>query len=113
MRYALLVCFDENVEVTEEESSRRYAAYAGFVDGASARGVLRDSVRLQPTATATTVQVRHGNLVIADGPFAETKEQIAGFYIVDCEDLEEAIDLASKVPGASHGTIEVRPIWEM
>jgi hypothetical protein len=113
MRYALLVCFDESVEVTAEESSERFAAYRDFADQTTATGFLRASVRLQPTATATNIQVRRGDLVIADGPFAETKEQIAGLYIVDCKDLDEAIDVASKIPGASHGTIEVRPVWEI
>jgi len=112
MRYALLVCFDESVEVSEEESSQRFAAYQAFAEEAAAKGLLRDSVRLQLTTTATNVQVRRGDLVITDGPFAETKEQIAGFYIVDCKDLDEAIDVASRIPGASHGTIEVRPVWE-
>ena len=113
MRYALLVCFDESVEVTPEESSARYAAYQAFADETTAKGLLRESVRLQPTTTATNVHVRRGDLVIADGPFAETKEQIAGFYIVECQDLDEAVEVASKIPGASHGTIEVRPVWEM
>lgn len=80
---------------------------------------LRDSGRcvaseaLEPVATATTVRVRHGKVSVSDGPFAETKEQLAGFYLVDCKDLDEAIEAASKIPGATHGSIEVRPIWEM
>jgi hypothetical protein len=78
-----------------------------------ARGVLVSRERLRPTSRSTTVQVREGNLVIADGPFAETKEQIAGFYVVECEDLDEAIEVASKIPAAQYGTIEVRPVWEM
>ena len=59
------------------------------------------------------MQVRNGEVLTADGPFAETKEQMGGFFLVDCKDLDEAIELASKIPGARHGTIEVRPIWEM
>jgi len=58
------------------------------------------------------VRVRDEGLVVADGPFAETKEQIAGFYVVDCEDLDEAIEIAARSPGARYGTIEVRPVWE-
>jgi len=69
--------------------------------------------RLRPATSATTVQVRDGDLVIADGPFAETKEQIAGLYLVDCRDLDEAIEVAAKIPAAQYGTIEVRPVWEM
>jgi len=63
--------------------------------------------------TATTVRVRDDEVVTSDGPFAETKEQLGGFYLVECKDLDEAIEVASKIPGARHGSIEVRPIWEM
>ena len=78
----------------------------------TARGILLGGERLRPTTTATTVQVRGGDLVIADGPFAETKEQIAGFYLIECVDLDEAIEVASKIPTADVDTIEVRPVWE-
>ena len=67
---------------------------------------------LHPVHTATTLRVRDGTLTMTDGPFAETKEQLAGFYLVECKDLDEAIEVASKIPGAKHGSIEVRPIWE-
>ena len=76
-------------------------------------GVLISRERLRPTSLSTTVRVRDGGLVVADGPFAETKEQIAGFYIIDCEDLDEAIEIASRNPGARYGTVEVRPVWEI
>ena len=76
------------------------------------RGVLRSGERLRPTTDATTVRVRAGEVLVADGPFAETKEQVGGYYLVDCRDLDEAIEVASKIPAAGHGTIEVRPIWE-
>ena len=66
-----------------------------------------------PTTDATTVRVRDGEMLTSDGPFAETKEQIGGFYIVDCDDLDEAIEVAAKHPGRHDGTLEVRPIWEM
>ena len=78
-----------------------------------ARGVLQGGERLRPTADSTTVRVRDGEVVTSDGPFAETKEQIGGFYAVDCKDLDEAIEVAAKIPGARWGSIEVRPIWEM
>ena len=113
MRYVLLVCDDENVELSPEGVEHRYAAYTAFQDEAEARGVLASRERLRPTSSSTTVRVREGDLVIADGPFAETKEQIAGFYVVDCENLDEAIELAAKIPAAQWGTIEVRPVWEM
>jgi hypothetical protein len=84
-----------------------------FQDEMQARGVLLARERLRPTTLSTSVRVRDGGLVVADGPFAETKEQIAGFYIVECEDLDEAIEIASRNPGARYGTIEVRPVWEI
>ena len=113
MRYALLVCIEENTELTEEDVERQYAEFMGFQDEMEARGVLVTRERLQPTSLSTTVRVRDQGLVVADGPFAETKEQIAGFYIVDCEDLDEAIEIASRNPGARVGTVEVRPVWEI
>src|SRR5262249_24070753 len=112
MRYALLVCDDESVELSPEEETTQVAAYAAFQTQMEARGVLVRRERLRPTSTATTVRVRAGNLVIADGPFAETKEQIAGIYFVECADLDEAIAVASQIPAARSGTIEVRPVWE-
>ena len=66
-----------------------------------------------PPATASTVQVREGEVLTTDGPFAETKEQVGGYFLVDCADLDEAIEVASKIPTAKAGTIEVRPIWEL
>jgi hypothetical protein len=75
--------------------------------------VLQGGERLQPVTTATTVRVRDDEVVTSDGPFAETKEQLGGFYLVECKDLDEAIEVAAKIPGARHGSIEVRPIWEM
>jgi hypothetical protein len=113
MRYALLVCDDENAALSEERRHERFAAYTAFQDELEARGMLVSRERLRPTSSSTTVRVRDGGLVIADGPFAETKEQIAGFYIVECEDLDQAVELAGKIPAAQYGTIEVRPVWEM
>ena len=113
MRYALLVCVEENSDQTEEDIDRQYAEFMGFQDEMEARGVLVSRERLRPTSLSTTVRVRDEGLVVADGPFAETKEQIAGFYIIECEDLDEAIEIASRNPGARYGTIEVRPVWEI
>jgi hypothetical protein len=113
MRYAMLVCNDENAAVGPEESSATFAAFAAFAEEMEARGVLVAKERLRPTSTATTVRVRNGDVVVADGPFAETKEQIAGFYLMECKDLDEAIEIAAKIPGAAFGTIEVRPVWEI
>jgi hypothetical protein len=113
MRYALLVCVEESGEVNEADAERHYGEFMAFQDEMEARGVLVARERLRPTTLATTVRVRDAGLVVADGPFAETKEQIAGFYIIDCKDLDEAIEVASRIPAAQFGTIEVRPVWEM
>jgi hypothetical protein len=75
--------------------------------------VLLGGERLRLTSDATTVRVRNGETLTTDGPFAETKEQLAGYFVVDCKDLDAAIDVASRIPGAQDGSIEVRPIWEM
>jgi hypothetical protein len=113
MRYALLICTDESEVLSAEAAEARFKAYQAFSGPLEAEGVIVGSMRLQPTATATTVQVHDGDVVVADGPFAETKEQIAGFYVAECRDLDEAIAIAAKIPGAVHGKIEVRPVWEM
>ncbi len=89
------------------------AEYMEFGEEMAERGVLQGGERLHPTTDATTVRVRDGEVLTSDGPFAETKEQIGGYYLVDCKDLDEAIEIAAKIPGAQHGSIEVRPIWEM
>jgi hypothetical protein len=111
MRYALLICTDEtDVSTQGEDLMPQYAAWS---EEMGQRGLLQGGERLRPTSTATTVQVRDNQVMTSDGPFAETKEQLGGFFLVDCRDLDEAIEVASKIPGARHGTIEVRPIWEM
>jgi hypothetical protein len=115
MRYALLICTEEAADeaLSPEEASARMAKYAAFGEEMGQRGVLQTGERLRPTTDATTVRVRDGEVLASDGPFAETKEQIGGFYLVDCANLDEAIEVASKIPGAQTGSIEVRPIWEM
>jgi hypothetical protein len=115
MRYMLMICADETTigALSPEEGSAMLAEYTTFGEEMGRRGVLQGGERLRNTTDATTVQVRDGELLVADGPFAETKEQVGGYYVVDCKDLDEAIEVASKIPGARVGTIEVRPIWEM
>jgi len=114
MRYLLLICTDEEAIEAQsaEETTSMLAGYVAFGEEMGRRGVLRSGERLRPTTDATTVRVRAGEVLVADGPFAETKEQVGGYYLVDCRDLDEAIEVASKIPAAGHGTIEVRPIWE-
>jgi hypothetical protein len=113
MRYALLVAVEERDDLSADDAARQYAEFMAFQEEMEARGVLVARERLRPSSSATTVRVRDEGLVVADGPFAETKEQIAGFYIIECADLDEAIEIASRNPGARHGTIEVRPVWEI
>ena len=115
MRYLLMICTDEVAyeALSPEEAAANFAGYGVWMEEATKRGVLQGGERLRPTTDATTVQVRDGKVLTADGPFAETKEQVGGYFLVDCKDLDEAIDLASKIPTAANGTIEVRPIWEM
>jgi hypothetical protein len=115
MRYLLTICSDEAAmaAMSPEEATASTQAYLDFGEEQATRGVLLGGERLRPTTDATTVRVRDGEVLTSDGPFAETKEQIGGFYLVECADLDEAIDVASKIPGARGGSIEVRPIWEL
>jgi len=107
MKYLLMVCVDEAVEPSGEEALPH--AWVQEMDG---RGVRQFGSRLRPVSDATTVRVRGGEVVVSDGPFAETKEQIGGFDLIECKDLDEAIEVASKHPAAKFGTIELRPLWE-
>jgi len=107
MRYMLLICVDESIEVSPEESSAE-----PWVEEMERRGLRRDGSRLRPISDATTVRLQGGEVVLSDGPFAETKEQIAGYDVIACKDLDEAIEVASKHPVAKFGAIEVRPFWE-
>ncbi len=115
MRYVLMICTEEAAEaaMSPDEGSAEMAGYMAFGEEMGARGVLQGGERLRPTTDATTVRVRDGEVLTSDGPFAETKEQIGGYYVVECKDLDEAIEVAAKIPGARHGSVEVRPIWEM
>jgi hypothetical protein len=103
----LLICVDESVDVTPEESSAE-----PWVEEMDGRGVRQHGSRLRPVSDATTVRLSAGEVVLSDGPFAETKEQIAGYDVIECEDLDEAIEVASKHPVARFGAVEVRPFWE-
>jgi hypothetical protein len=114
MRYMLLLAGDESVVNTANDGDEGMSPeYAEFVKAAAERGVLQGGERLRPTADATTVRVRDGEVLSTDGPFAESKEQLAGYFLVDCKNLDEAIEVAAQIPGAKWGSVEVRPIWEM
>jgi hypothetical protein len=115
MRYLLMIYGDEAAQATmsPEEGAQMMSAYDKFGEEFGAKGVLRGGERLRPTSDATTVQVRGGQLTTSDGPYAETKEQIGGYFLVECDNLDEAVSVAAAIPAAPFGTIEVRPIWEM
>ncbi len=113
MQYALLIYTQEPTEpVPDEVVGAEMEAYNAFGKHVTDRGAMRGGEALQPTATATTVRVEDGRTVTTDGPFAETKESLGGFYVVEAADLDEAIEYAAMIPGAKHGSIEVRPIWD-
>ena len=112
MKYMLIHCIDEAAERSGDPDRRVPAAPSieSWLNEMEGRGVLLHGDRLRNVSDATTVQVRSQELLVSDGPFAETKEQIAGYDVIDCTDLDEAIEVASKHPTAWYGTIEVRPI---
>jgi len=115
MRYLLLIYgppFDPS-SVPADIMEGQNAAYAAFTKDVLDRGIMQGGEALQPSTAATSVRVRDGETLTSDGPFAETKEQVGGYFLVDCKDLDEAIEVAAKIPGAREGSIEVRPIWEM
>ena len=114
MEYMLLIYLDESeaAGTSPEKLDEHADAFAEYVKELMARGVIRGGAPLQLQATATTVKVRDGKTLTTDGPFMETKEALAGFYQVECADLDEAIELAAKIPAAYVGTIEVRPVWQ-
>ena len=114
MRYMLLIYGNESIAETQSqaEQAAEYEEYAAFAALAEQRGLSPQGEALQPVATATTVRVREGKTLTTDGPFAETKEQLGGYYILNCKDLDAAIEMATKIPGVRHGSIEIRPIME-
>lgn len=112
MRYMLLVYLDERA-MSETERQACYVESTGLANDLAAKGQFLGASPLQPVATATSVRIREGRRVVTDGPFAETREQLGGFYMVNAKDLDEAIGIAARIPGARKGTIEVRPVVEL
>ena len=115
MRYMLLIYTNENKfeQLSPEAQQRIMEGHWAVMDETSRRGIYRGAEPLHPTSTATTVRVQNGRVLTTDGPFAETKEQLAGYYILDCKDLDEAIAWAAKIPtccGGGEGCIEIRPL---
>ncbi len=115
MRYLFLIAEDESIMAawTPKDYQRVIGEYVEFNRAAKAAGVYLGGEPLQPIATATTIRVRDDQTTATDGPFAETKEQLGGFYMLDCEDLDEAMAWAARIPGAKTGCVEVRPIMEL
>ena len=112
MRYAILIYHHEADEsgMTSAERQQEMGAFFAFTNAVKEAKAYAGGEALHPTATATTVRVSGGKAITTDGPFAETKEQLAGFYLLDCKDLDEAIEWAAKIPSASRGAVEVRPV---
>jgi hypothetical protein len=115
MKYLCLIYDDEKAmaAMPKHEIEGIIRDYGTFTETVKANGQYLASHRLQPIHTASTVRVRHGKVSSTDGPFAETKEQLGGFYLLEARDLNDAIQVASKIPSARTGSVEVRPIWEM
>ena len=109
MRYMLLIYLDEQA-LDETEREQCYRESAQLAHQLNAAGQYRAATPLEPTSTATSVRVRDGKRVVTDGPFAETKEQLGGYFLIDARDLDEAIAIAARIPMASRGTVEVRPV---
>ena len=114
MRYLALIYTNESnyATRTDADNQAEMKAYFEYTENGRSAGVIQSGEALQPTHTATTVRVRNGKLATTDGPFAETKEQLGGFYLLNCANLDEAIAWAAKIPGAKDGCVEVRPIQE-
>jgi hypothetical protein len=114
MKYVLLIytSAQEWAAMPHEEQHAIYEEYGKVARELEERGVMRGGDQLADTPAATTVRIRDGEQLVTDGPFAETKEQLGGYFLVEVDDLDTAIELASKIPGARHGSVEVRPIIE-
>ena len=113
MLYMLMCCFDETrwAKLPEAQKDQVMQEYSAFIQDIVKSGHFRASAKLQPTSMATTVREQHGQRIITDGPFAETKEQLGGYHLVECQDLNEALAIAGRIPTLRvGGTIEVRPV---
>ncbi len=113
MQYLLILADDETQQLKPGDPGfpEQIAAYVAFTERVRAKGAFVAAGRLRPTASATTVRVRGGKTLTTDGPFAETKEQMGGFYLLECTDLDEALAFAAEVPTARRGSVEVRPLF--
>jgi len=114
MQYMLLIYSDEKAgaDMPAEAMEAMMSEYNAYTEALEKSGLMRAGDALHPTAAATTVRVQNGKSITTHGPFAETKEQLGGYYLLDCKNLDEAIEWAAKCPGARTGSIEVRPVWD-
>jgi hypothetical protein len=115
MKYMLLIYADEAAMQTADKdtTSQTLAAYTAYAEAMKTAGVIIDGNRLRPSNAATTVRAVNGKTQVLDGPYAETKEQLAGYFMIEAPDLDAALSWAARCPGAQYGSIEVRPLWEM
>jgi len=115
MQYLLLLHVNESGwnQLTPEQQQQGAAAYLAYGEALKKAGVFLGSSRLKPSANATTVRVANGKTQVLDGPYADTKEQIGGYFLIDAADLDAALSWAARCPAASHGVVEVRPVWQM
>ncbi|MHB8530453.1 MAG: YciI family protein [Caulobacteraceae bacterium] len=115
MQYLLMLYADQSAwsKMTPAEQEQGAAAYGAYTEALAKAGVLAGSNRLQDASAATTVRLADGKPKVLDGPFVDSKEQLAGYYLIDAADLDAAIAWAARCPAASHGTVEVRPVWTM
>lgn len=113
MQYLLLLYANEGGwnQLSKAEQEKAAAAYAAYTQALRKEGVLQGSNRLQPVASATTVRVANGKSQVLDGPYADSKEQLGGYYLIDVPDLDAALSWAARCPASGHGVVEVRPVW--
>ena len=112
MKYMMLIYLEENV-LSESERAQCYADSAAYAQQLHTRGQYLSAMPLHPTSTATSVRVRDGKRLITDGPFAETREQLGGFFLIEAENLDQAIEIAGEIPAGRWGTVEIRPVLEV
>ena len=115
MQYLLALYSNESIfeKMTPEQQQQGYAAYMAYTEALKAAGALLSSNRLRPSSSATTLRTTDGKIQVLDGPFADSKDQLGGYYLIDVPDLDAALTWARRCPGAGHGIVEVRAIWNM
>jgi hypothetical protein len=115
MEYMLFIHSDDDAfeAMPREAQAQALAAYGAYSQALQQAGILRSANRLRRAADSTVVRVREGKTSVQNGPFADTREELGGYFLIEAKDLDTAIDWAARCPGASHGTVEVRPVWDM